>query len=226
MNTVLQNLNWERATGVLIVLAVHGAVLYGLWSANLISKPDTATTVFVNLIDPPLPQLPTAPNDPLKRVPPARVMLDKPRPPEPPLPELPQQRVAEAPVASPTVALASPSPASTVITAPAPPAPSPKPAEPVSLASDLSVSCPVRTPPTYPALARRMGEEGEVVLRVELSEDGQIASARVATSSGFRRLDEAALAAIKNWRCNAAQREGQPVRAVAIQPFTFSLEGR
>ena len=129
-------------------------------------------------------------------------------------------------MASPSVALASPSPASTVITAPAPFAPSPEPAEPVSLASDLSVSCPVRTTPTYPALARRMGEEGEVVLRVELSEDGQIASARVATSSGFRRLDEAALAAIKNWRCNAAQREGQPVRAVAIQPFTFSLEGR
>lgn len=224
MNTVLQNLNWERTTGVLIVLAVHGAVLYGLWSANLISKPDTATTVFVNLIDPPLP--PPQRKETFKRVPLAPVKLDKPRPPEPRLPEPSQQLVAEAPVVSPTEAVAPSSPASTMITAPAPPAPSPKPAEPINLTSDLSVSCPVRTAPTYPALARRMGEEGEGVLRVELSEDGQIASVRVSTSSGFRRLDQAALAAIKNWRCNAAQRDGQPVRAVAIQPFKFSLEGR
>lgn len=221
MNTVLQNLNWQRATGVLIVLAVHGAVLYGLWNANLISKPDTATTVFVKFIDPPPRQL-TAP---FKREPPVPVKLNKPRPPEPRPPEPSQQQlVAEAPAVSPTEALAPPSPAPTMTPAPAPTAA--LPAEPVSLASDLSVSCPVRTAPAYPALARRMGEEGEVVLRVELSEDGQVASVRVATSSGFRRLDQAALAEIKNWRCNAAKREGQPVRAVAIQPFTFSLEGR
>jgi len=219
--TVLQNLNWERATGVLIVLAVHGAVLYGLWSASQFPKPDTATTVFVDFIDPPPRQL----KEPLKREPPVPVNLNKSRPTEPRPPEPSQQQlVAEAPVVSPSEAVAPLSPASTMIAAPAPTAP--LPAEPVSLTSDLSVSCPVRTAPTYPALARRMGEEGEVVLRVELSEDGQIASVRVATSSGFRRLDEAALAAIKNWRCHAAQREGQPVRAVAIQPFKFSLEGR
>lgn len=217
---VLQNLNWERATGVLIVLAVHGAVLYGLWSTSQLPKLDEATTVFVDFIDPPPRQL----KAPLKREPPVPVKLNKPHPPEPRPPKPPQQLVAEAPVVSPTEAVAPPLPASTMITAPAPTAP--LPAEPINLASDLSVSCPVRTAPRYPPLARRMGEEGEVVLRVELSEDGQIASARIASSSGFRRLDEAALAAIKKWRCNAAQRDGQPVRAVAIQPFTFSLEGR
>ena len=220
MNTVLQNPNWERAAGVLIVLAMHGAVLYGLWSVSLLPKPDTATAVFVDFIDPPPRQL----KAPLKREPPVPAKLNKSRPPEPRLPEPSQQLVAEAPVVSPSEVVAPPSPASTMIAAPAPTAP--LPAEPVSLTSDLSVSCPVRTAPTYPALARRMGEEGEVVLRVELSEGGQIASVRVATSSGFSRLDEAALAAIKNWRCHAAQREGQPVRAVAIQPFKFSLEGR
>lgn len=218
----MQNLNWKRATSVLVVLVVHGAVLYGLWSASLFSQPDPTTTVFVNLINPPVRQSPHS--DFLKRVPPAPVKLDKPPASEPRPPEPSQQRVAEAPVVSPPEALAPLSPASTMIAVPAPTAP--LPAEPINLTSELSVSCPVRTAPTYPALARRMGEEGEVVLRVELSEDGQIASVRIATSSGFRRLDEAALAAIKNWRCHAAQREGQPVRAVAIQPFTFSLEGR
>lgn len=220
MNTVLQNLNWDRATGVLVVLAVHGAVLYGLWSASQLPQPDTATTVFVDFIDPPQRQL----KEPLKREPPVPVNLKKSRLPEPRPPEPLQQLVAETPVVSPTEAVALPSPASPMI--PASVSTEPLPAEPINLTSDLSVSCPVRTAPTYPPLARRMGEEGEVVLRVELSEDGQIASARVATSSGFRRLDEAALAAIKSWRCNAAERDGQPVRAVAIQPFKFSLEGR
>ena len=202
---------------MLIVLAMHGVVLYGLWGASQLPKPDTATTVFVDFIDPPPRQL----KAPLKREPPVPAQLNKSRLSKPRLPEPSQQL---APVVSPSEAVALPSPAPTMNTASAPTAP--LPAEPINLASDLSVSCPVRTAPMYPALARRMGEEGEVVLRVELSEDGQIASVRVATSSGFRRLDEAALVAIKNWRCHAAQRAGQPVRAVAIQPFTFSLEGR
>ena len=206
------------------MLAVHGAVLYGLWGAGVTLKSDTATTVFVDFIDPPQPKAPP------KREPPVPVKRNQSRSAQPHPPARLQQLVAETPVVVPTEAFALPSLVSTIIPAPAPaPAPAPpapKLAEPVSLATDLSVSCPVRIAPAYPALARRMGEEGEVVLRVELSEDGQITSARVATSSGFRRLDEAALAAIKNWRCHAAQRDGQPVRAVAIQPFTFSLEGR
>jgi len=71
-----------------------------------------------------------------------------------------------------------------------------------------------------------LGEEGKVVLRVELDEEGRISAARVVSSSGYGRLDETALAAIRNWRCHPAQRDGQPVRAVAMQPFNFVLEGR
>jgi len=63
-----------------------------------------------------------------------------------------------------------------------------------------------------------------VVLRVELDEQGNVSASRVATSSGFARLDEAALAAVKTWRCNPARRDGQPVRAVALQPFKFVLQ--
>jgi len=62
-----------------------------------------------------------------------------------------------------------------------------------------------------------------VVLRVELDEQGAVSSARVATPSGFARLDEAALAAVRRWRCTPAQRDGRPVRAVAMQPFKFEL---
>jgi protein TonB len=62
-------------------------------------------------------------------------------------------------------------------------------------------------------------------LRVELDELGKVSAAWVATSSGFARLDEAALAAVRAWRCTPAQRDGQPVRAVALQPFNFILQG-
>lgn len=95
---------------------------------------------------------------------------------------------------------------------------------PIGLASDLSLSCPVRTAPVYPTLARKMGEAGSVLLRVELDETGRLVSAEVARTSGFTRLDEAALTAVKNWRCNPAMRDGQAVRVVSIESFDFKLK--
>jgi protein TonB len=74
--------------------------------------------------------------------------------------------------------------------------------------------------------SRRAGEQGRVVLRVELDERGSVTQASVATSSGLPRLDDAALSAVRQWRCNPASRGGVPVRAVALQPFNFVLEGR
>ena len=94
----------------------------------------------------------------------------------------------------------------------------------MTLGTELSVSCPQRRPPAYPPLSRRLGEEGKTVLRVELDAQGAISAAQVTASSGFSRLDEAALAAVKTWRCTPAQRDGQPVRAVALQPFKFLLQ--
>jgi protein TonB len=60
---------------------------------------------------------------------------------------------------------------------------------------------------------------------VELNEQGNVASARVSTSSGSTHLDEAALTAVKTWRCTPAIRDGQPMRAIALQPFKFVLQG-
>ena len=76
-----------------------------------------------------------------------------------------------------------------------------------------------------PALSRRLGEEGKLVLKVELDESGQVNIAQIVNSSGYKRLDEAALAAVKTWRCNSPTRNGQPVRAIALQPFNFVLQG-
>lgn len=99
------------------------------------------------------------------------------------------------------------------------------PAGPVTLSSELSVSCPKLEAPVYPAISRRMGEEGKLVLRVELNEKGYVDNAKVINSSGYERLDNAALTAVKGWHCNPAQRDGQPARAIALQPFNFVLQG-
>jgi protein TonB len=203
----IRRLGAERAAGFLLVLAAHAAALWGLWSHRILVMPDEVVTLFVETITTP----PPPPKEPPK---PAR--LEKPRPIDKPQP---QQLVAEAPVTSPAEPVA-PAPPPVVEASPV------RPAGPVSLGSELAVACPERSAPAYPPLSRRLNEEGKVVLRVELDEQGHISAARVATASGFPRLDEAALAAVKTWRCNPARRDGQPVRAVALQPFKFVLEGR
>lgn len=96
---------------------------------------------------------------------------------------------------------------------------------PMTLTSELALVCPERRPPPYPSVSRRLGESGRVVLRVELDESGRVIEARVVDSSGFARLDSAALTAVRTWRCTPPRQDGHPVGAVALQPFDFTLDG-
>lgn len=240
MNGILRRMDWNRAAGLLAVLALHGGVLYGLWSAQLIPPPSEAVTLFVNFINPPPPQpapraapapvppKPVKPLKPAKPVEPPKV-VEPPKMVEPAMPPVEPTHyhlAAEAPVKSPAEVV-EPLHPSAPVAAPPPPAPAATlPVGPVTLASELAVVCPERTAPAYPLMARRLGETGTVVLRVELDETGRVGAAQVLASSGFNRLDAAALAAVKSWRCRPAQRGGQAVRAVATQPFNFTLEGR
>ena len=204
--------NSERITGILIVLALHAAALYGLWSHRLLPTSTEAATVFVDFIAPPAPP---------KTAEPKPVSQPKPVPIERPWP---QQLVAETPVVAPTDHIA-PSPPKSASDAAIESPSSLLPAGPVTLGAELAVSCPERTAPAYPPLSRRMGETGTVMLRVELNEQGQVSSAWVETSSGYERLDQAALAAVASWHCQPPRRNGQALRAVARQPFTFLLQG-
>jgi protein TonB len=201
---------WDKLAGLLLVVALHAAALWGLWQHRLLPGPREAMAVFVNFVAPPAPKAEQPPTPPRPR-------------PRPVATPQPQQLAAAAPVLSPAEYVAAPPPSPAVIEAP--PAPVPKPVGPVTLDAELSVSCPDRAAPGYPPLSRRMGEAGIAVVRVELDEQGHVSSARIATGSGFARLDDAALAAVKAWRCNPAQRDGQAVRAVALQPFKFVLQG-
>jgi len=195
------------------VLVVHGLAVWALMAHRLLPMPGEAVTLMVNFIAPPA----------LQQSAPKPV----PQPPEPkPLPkQQPRQLVAEAPVLSPAEPVAPPAPEVPVVEAATASPVMPLPLGPLALGGELSVVCPERRAPAYPPMSRRLGETGKVVLRVTLNAHGRVARATINHSSGFSRLDEAALAAVREWRCTPAQRNGQTVEATALQPFNFVLEG-
>ena len=227
MNIEISDDRWNKLAGLTLVLALHGVLLYGAWSYKLIPPPQEAVILFLNLLNlPPPKKEEPLPESPTPKPPPQKVKLVKPQSVTQPKPE--PMLVSNAPVTSVTEAVAPMPPPEPIKQAAPEPAveAAPKSPAPVTLSSDLSVSCPQRSIPNYPAISKRANEQGLVVLRVELDETGRITSVRVATSSGHKRLDEAGLAAVKSWQCNPSTRNGVAVRAVALQPFDFILEGR
>jgi protein TonB len=78
--------------------------------------------------------------------------------------------------------------------------------------------------PQYPSASRRLGEQGTVQLRVLVSADGHAAHVGLHRSSGFPRLDDAAAAAVRDWRFVPAMRGTTPVDAHVIVPIVFKLE--
>jgi len=82
-------------------------------------------------------------------------------------------------------------------------------------------------PPRYPALARRLGTEGEVVIAVTITPDGRAASARVLSSAGtspaHKQMDRAALRALKHWHYPKILQGDQPVEMVIHVPVRFQL---
>lgn len=79
-------------------------------------------------------------------------------------------------------------------------------------------------PPTYPRLARRKGYEGKVLMDVLVSADGDVADIKIATSSGYRILDRAALKAVQAWRFEPGHRVGQKVAMWVKVPIRFRLD--
>src|SRR5437879_5578938 len=59
--------------------------------------------------------------------------------------------------------------------------------------------------PAYPLRAALEGNAGEVKLRVVLNNDGRVRDAEIIKSSGKEILDDAARAAVLNWRLNQSK---------------------
>ena len=69
-----------------------------------------------------------------------------------------------------------------------------------------------------------MGEEGKVLLRVLVSAEGLPTQIEIKQSSGFDRLDKAALASVQRWRFVPGKRNGVAEAMWNIVPVNFVLE--
>ncbi len=170
-----------------------------------------------------------------------------PPPPEPAPP--PAQATDPAPPATQMAAAATPAPPepprAQPAAAPRPPRPARPPAPPGPMRLDAGIGAlpdpsfgaramgavvPPGTdagqrnaPPDYPAESRRRGEEGVVRLSLRVGIDGQVEAAEVSVSSGFPRLDSAAVEAARRWRFRPATQGGLPVAATLPTAVHFRL---
>ena len=78
--------------------------------------------------------------------------------------------------------------------------------------------------PAYPAMSKRLGEQGRVVVRVLIGVDGAAQQAQIRQSSGFERLDQAALVTAQRWRYLPGKRGGVPEAMWFNVPINFVLE--
>lgn len=77
--------------------------------------------------------------------------------------------------------------------------------------------------PAYPAMSRRLGEEGRVVLRVFVDTEGRAERIELKNSSGFPRLDQAAEDAVRRWKFVPAKRGNEALATWVVVPIVFSL---
>jgi protein TonB len=80
-----------------------------------------------------------------------------------------------------------------------------------------------RVDPTYPPASRRAGEQGTVRLKVLVDTNGRPSNVEVSQSSGFARLDEAAVQAVRKWRFEAATDGSKKIQAYTQVAVTFKL---
>ena len=196
MRATVSHVSLERGTGIAVVVALHAALIYAL-------------AVGLGVM-----HLPTF-VEPMKAV---IIQSSSEQPkfkPEVVKPELEQPKVDMAQPA-PEIPIDVPSdatpPADSAVTS------SSAPAE----VSDLQVNH--RTDPVYPPASRRAGEEGTTVLRVLVDERGRPGDISIVQSSGFARLDQSAVDAIRRWTFAAARNGSQTVRAYTTVKVSFRLD--
>lgn len=200
----LQSSRAPGRLGLLVAVALHASALAAILgyqparSAMLLAAPIMVDWIAQPRVEP-------------------RKERPKPKPIEKPEPK---------PVEAPIIAAQDPEPAPAE-------APAPPPAQPaIAAAPQPFVSLPVfsadyldNPAPPYPALSRRLGEQGRVTLRVLVDAEGRAEQVRIQASSGFVRLDGSASETVRRWKFLPAKRGAESVPAWVLIPISFRLEG-
>jgi periplasmic protein TonB len=229
--------------GVLASAVVHAVLLFGLIFLPGVpqgpgEEPQTARVHSVKEQEPPLPEPPPPPEiQPEEPDPIPEPVLEETPPPEPeafeddpdvsldPEDLLPahdlKDRLQLRPSRSP-IGIGGGQAGRTGRSAPVKPLPKPKPPPPPP--PPTSAVPTKRPPPEYPRRAVEREIEGRVILMVEVRPDGSVGEITVKNSSGSTLLDQAAIAAVREWLFRPAYAQGQPVRSIVEVPFNFRLK--
>lgn len=208
----------RNAVIALTVVALHAGFIWALQSGLLMRAAEIVipAEILTQFVDPPAPKV-------------------EPVPPTPPTPTVQKKAVARAPdkPAPQPLAIADPTPSPNaptgVVTPPLPPAP--VAVAPVAPAAPPAVQLPssdadyLQNPkPAYPPISRRLGEQGKVIVRVLIGADGQAKKTEIRQSSGFDRLDQAAVTTVMRWRYVPGKRGGVAEEMWFNVPINFVLE--
>lgn len=201
--------NW---TVIGLILLAHAALLFALVKLDVIHVGKAAPPpLVIELITemappPPPPAQPTPEVQPVTKIQPVVVS-------PPPIVQTPASppMIATAPEAppAPVQVVAPPSVAS------GPPAPVTPP--------DFDADQLKNPAPKYPLASRRNKEKGTVRIKVLVSPQGAVQEIKIDQTSGFERLDKAALDVVRHWKFLPAKQAGQPVAAWVIVPIPFRL---
>ena len=110
-------------------------------------------------------------------------------------------------------------------TPPAQPATRQPPPQPPAVPDRAASAIPeTHTSPPYPTMARRLGAQGKVTLRLSVQADGSVTQAEIVTSSGRQDLDQAAVGWITgHWTYRPAIRGGAPAASQVMAAVQFNL---
>ena len=210
----------RNAIIALVVVALHVGFIWALQSGLLMRAVEiiVPAEVLSQFIEPPAPKITPV----------------SPAPPTPPKPVKRAEAKAPAPqplaISDPTPSPNAPTGATTPQPAPAPiaaavaVAPAAPPSPPAIQLPSSDASYLQNPKPPYPALSRRLNEQGKTTVRVMIGADGLPQRAELSKSSGFDRLDQAALATVMRWRYVPGKRGGVAEAMWFNVPINWVLE--
>ena len=192
------------------VIALHAAALMLLLMPMAAPAPDTREETYTPIIVVPKPKAlkPVLPPPPTTR--PVRVTTRTVAPPTPVPPVITEDPnpMAEAYVETP--------PSEDIVQVP--------PAIDTTPITDAQLVYASAPPPTYPKEEERRRIGGTVLLKVLVGVDGMPIEVTIQSSSGNRRLDDAARKQVlQRWRFKPATRGGVAVQAIGLVPINFTV---
>ncbi len=210
----------QRFGPLVTIGLLHGALFYAMYSGRLshAAKAVLPAATYISFITPPAPpqaSLPAPPETFALSPPPSAIVLP---PQEIKIASLENAITKAAPAPQPAAAVVAAAAEATLARAAPPAAPA---TGPKTISSGVEY---IQAPqPIYPSISKRLGEQGKVMLRILINENGQPEQVTIAQSSGSARLDEAGRQAALRALFKPHIEDGRAVAVFVIVPLNFQL---